>query len=567
MDDQRGGRGILRPSFHLYLLVSTLTIFFAQIPLGVFAAQSPLDSTAHVLLPAAATSLLYDALYFQVMHSPVQYFCTMALLGVSSEMIWEVLEFGGDAAFGLTWQVDNADTMQDILYGIAGAVLGAGIRLWIWLWTRRTAPHPRALHRKLYYRRSRLARHLRGRFTSTRQVTLVGTAVVLALAPPGYVGYLASAMPAVPPGPAVAAAREAAIPAPGPSIAVAALAPSAPSTSGPDHEPGTDHRDGDDADPVAVAPAGTRVAAVAPSVPIPSIGTPVPVGPTPGFVAVAPNGRQAYVANRGAGVVTVVDTAVDQVTATIPVPPGPPQYLTFSPDGRTVYISIWDEARTIAAIGVLDTTTNSVVATIPVRTRPFLAAITPDGRQLYVPNHDSGTVSVVDTATRTVTDEIRVAADPHWVEFSRDGRRAYTADHESDLISVIDTATHTVVAAVPAQHSPHSVAVHPTRPLVADVNYDSDTVTMADTDSDRVVATVPVGHGPQDITWAPDGRFAYVANVDADTVSVIDATTMTVTATIPTGNAPTSVAVLPNGRQAYVTNLRDGTLSVLYTAG
>jgi YVTN family beta-propeller protein len=68
-------------------------------------------------------------------------------------------------------------------------------------------------------------------------------------------------------------------------------------------------------------------------VPIPSIGEPIDVGATPGFVAVSPNGRQLYVANRTAGVVTVVDSAVDAVTATIPVPAGPPQFLTFAPDG------------------------------------------------------------------------------------------------------------------------------------------------------------------------------------------------------------------------------------------
>ncbi|WP_448618961.1 YncE family protein [Geodermatophilus sp. URMC 65] len=67
--------------------------------------------------------------------------------------------------------------------------------------------------------------------------------------------------------------------------------------------------------------------------PIPSIGEPIDVGATPGFVAVSPNGRQLYVANRTAGVVTVVDSAVDAVTATIPVPAGSPQFLTFAPDG------------------------------------------------------------------------------------------------------------------------------------------------------------------------------------------------------------------------------------------
>ena len=129
MRRDRDGRRLLRPSFHLYLLVFTLAIFFAQIPLGVFAAQSPLDTTAHVLLPAAATSLLHDLIFRRVVHGPVEYFCTMVFFGMGAEVLWEVAEFGGDAAFGLSWQVDNADTMNDIMCGIVGATLGAAIRL------------------------------------------------------------------------------------------------------------------------------------------------------------------------------------------------------------------------------------------------------------------------------------------------------------------------------------------------------------------------------------------------------------------------------------------------------
>ncbi|OZM79326.1 Hsp70 family protein [Pseudonocardia sp. MH-G8] len=314
-------------------------------------------------------------------------------------------------------------------------------------------------------------------------------------------------------------------------------------------------------------PEATQPPAPASSVPVPSLGPTVPVGPTAGFVVVAPNGRQAYIANRAAGVVTVLDTAVDRVTATIPVEAGPPQFLSFSPDGRTIFVSIWDEARTIAAVGVLDTTRNAMVATIPVRTRPFLAAVTRDGKWLYVPNHDSGTVSVIDIAAREVTTEIEVAPNPHWIEFSTDGTRGYIANHESNLVSVLDTATDTVLAEIPVDRSPHSVAMHPTRPLVANVNYDASTVTMIDTNTERVVATIPVGRNPQDITWAPDGRFAYTADVESDTVSVIDAETMTVTATLPTGPSPTSVAVHPDGTTGYVTNLGDGTLTLLNLAG
>lgn len=306
---------------------------------------------------------------------------------------------------------------------------------------------------------------------------------------------------------------------------------------------------------------------VVPSVPIPSLAGSIPVGATPGYAAVSPNGRLVYVANRDAKTVTVVDTSVNKVTAVIPVDAGPPQFLTFAPDGRRVYLSIFNQQRTIAAVGVLDTTTNKVVTTIPVKTRPFVSATTLDGRLLYVPNHDSGTLSVIDTASLEVVKDIKVAPNPHWIEFSRDGSRAYTANHESGLVTVLDTSTDTPIAQVRVGLSPHSVAVHPKRPLVANANYDSDSVSITNTLTNTVVATVPVGKNPQDVTWAPDGRFLYVCNVTDNTVSVIDAETNKVTATIPTGNSPTSVAVLPNGRQAYVTNLDSGTMSILNVGG
>ena len=324
-------------------------------------------------------------------------------------------------------------------------------------------------------------------------------------------------------------------------------------------------------DSATESPGAAQVApeqsAIAPSVPVPSLGTPIPVGPTPGFVAVSPNGRLAYVANGNAKVVTVVDTSINRVIATIPVDAGPPQYVTFAPDGRRVYLSIFNDQRTIAAVGVLDVTTNKVIANIPVRTRPFLSAITPDGRWLWVPNHDSGTISVIDTANNTVTREIKVAPNPHWIEFSRDGRRAYTANHESNLVSALDVASGAVIAEIPVGTSPHSLAVHPTRPLVANVNYDSNNVTLIDTNTNKVTDTIPVGRNPQDIAWSPDGRFAYVANVTDGTVSVIDADTNQVTATIPTGNSPTSVGVQSNGHQGYVSNLGSGTLGVLNIGG
>jgi YVTN family beta-propeller protein len=300
---------------------------------------------------------------------------------------------------------------------------------------------------------------------------------------------------------------------------------------------------------------------------IPALGATIAVGNTPTFVAISPTGRQAYVANGTAGVLTVLDTAVNRVTATIPITVGPPQYLAFAPDGRRLYVSVFNDQQTIHAIDVLDAASNTVIATIPQPARPFLPAVTPDGKRLFVPNHDIAAISVIDISTDAVIAQIKVPPNPHWVAFSRDGRFAYTANHESNVVSVIDTSTLTVVAIIPVGTSPHSVAVCPDRPLVADVNYDGNSVTEIDTTTNKVVATIPVGRNPRDIAWAPDGRFAYVVNEGSNTVSVIDARTNQVTATIPTGGSPNTIAILPNARQAYVSNLDSGTLTILELTG
>lgn len=314
-------------------------------------------------------------------------------------------------------------------------------------------------------------------------------------------------------------------------------------------------------------PVTTEVAEVGPEIAVPGVGATLQVEKSPAFVAVSPDGKHVYTANRDAQVVTVLDTATNQVIATIPITAGPPQFLTFAPDGHRLYVTLFNDERTIHAIAVLDTGSNTVVATIPQSARPYLPAVSPDGKRLYVPNHDIASVSVIDTATNAVITEVQVAPNPHGVAFSADGSRAYTANHESNVVSVIDTATLAVTRTIPVGISPHSVAVNPRRPLVANVNFNSNSVSAIDTTTQRVVATIPVETNPQDIAWAPDGRFAYVVNQGSNTVSVIDAATNKVTTTLPTGTGPTSIAVLPDGRRAYVSNLGSGTLTVLELAG
>jgi hypothetical protein len=164
---------------------------------------------------------------------------------------------------------------------------------------------------------------------------------------------------------------------------------------------------------LAAEPRPAAVAAAA----IPTVAKTVPVDPTPGYIEMAPNGRYALIAHRAQMELSVFDTTLGQVTTTIPTPQGPPRFITFCPtaedraagrSGDRAYISMFDDpadqpppaaGQNRHLIGVLDTTTNQMITTIPVSSRPYAAACSPDGTQLWVPSHDDARVDVIDTAT------------------------------------------------------------------------------------------------------------------------------------------------------------------------
>jgi YVTN family beta-propeller protein len=124
----------------------------------------------------------------------------------------------------------------------------------------------------------------------------------------------------------------------------------------------------------------------------------------------ARDGATAYVCNNGSADVSVIDTATNTVTGTIPVGDHP-NGMAITPDGATVYVAN-DGGNTVSAIS---TATNTVTATIPVGSGPLNIAVNSAGTTAYVTNSNAGTVSVIDTATNAVTATIAGASFPRGI--------------------------------------------------------------------------------------------------------------------------------------------------------
>jgi YVTN family beta-propeller protein len=317
----------------------------------------------------------------------------------------------------------------------------------------------------------------------------------------------------------------------------------------------------------ATAEATTNVSGAS----LPAVTGKLRVGQTPSYIEVAPNGRFAYVTRPGAGVITVIDTASDAVSGTIEIPQGPPQSVSFSPDSRTAYVSVYNPRNAaVHLIAFIDTATRKVTSTVQVDNfTPDPSTTSPDGRYLYVPNHNmalTGThvnvVDVIDTASRKLIGHIAVPANPHWVAYGKDGR-IYITDHMSAKVTVVNAATNSIIAEIEVGETPHSEALSPDGSRLAVTSFDGNVVFLINTATDQMIKQIPVGRNPMNIAYSPDGTFLYTVNNEDNTVTVIDTADDRVIGAVKTGKAPTSISILPSGRQAYVTDENDGTVEIL----
>ncbi|MGA4879458.1 IPT/TIG domain-containing protein [Streptomyces lydicamycinicus] len=283
------------------------------------------------------------------------------------------------------------------------------------------------------------------------------------------------------------------------------------------------------------------------------------MGTLPQGITLSPDGTRAYVGNRGSDTISVIDTATDTVTATIPTGAGP-VLVALGPDGTRGYVTVADAGL----VSVLDTATNTLVTDIPVGAGPSMAAVTPDGTRVYVTQQADTTVSVIDTATNTVTGTIPVGVGGTGVVITPDGTRAYVACY-SVGVRVIDTATNTVTTTITTGDVPILLALSPDGARLYVTNVGSATVSVVDTATNAVIDAVGVSAQARFPAVTPDNAHVLVANSLPDTVSVIDTATHTVVENIGVGAGPTGLAVSPDGTHAYVVNSEAGTISVLAT--
>jgi len=285
-------------------------------------------------------------------------------------------------------------------------------------------------------------------------------------------------------------------------------------------------------------------------------------------VAFAPSAaaREVYVANAGAGTVSVIETTANAVVATVPVG-GKPVDVAISPDGATAYVT--DTA--IDSVHRIDTATRQPVgAPIEVGDGPRGIAIAPDGGRAFVANSEADTVTVLGlpAAAPIATIPLAAGAEPEGVAIAPNGATAFVAQRGGN-VALIDTATNAVSGAVltGVGMGPARLSLEPDGARGFVSNSNSTTVSVFNTISATLLgAALPTGTNPAGVAVNPNGPRTYAAAQSADTVAAIDTLSHQLVGPPIGGFAePTGIAIAPDGSRAYVTNRSAASVTVLDT--
>ena len=159
--------------------------------------------------------------------------------------------------------------------------------------------------------------------------------------------------------------------------------------------------------------------------------------PRPHGLAVAPDGRHAYVASLGANQIAVYDAQREHVDI-VDVPGGDTSQVlvqvAVSPDGRTLVATAQITGK-LLVFDLADPAKPKFVRSVSTGDWPWLVSFTPDGREVWVPNQLSNDVTVIDAQRWSVVTTVKGEfAQPDGIGISGDGRLVFVANHNTSHV-------------------------------------------------------------------------------------------------------------------------------------
>jgi YVTN family beta-propeller protein len=160
-------------------------------------------------------------------------------------------------------------------------------------------------------------------------------------------------------------------------------------------------------------------------------------------LAISPDGKRLYAVHALGELLSAVDLEAGKVAQEAQLPAEGYTALV-SPDGRTLYVSLWGGARVL----LFDAATLAPQGEIAVGEHPNAMAFSKDGGRLFVACANTNAVWAVDLASRAAREQISISLDPeappgstpNALGLSPDGNTLLVANADNNTVAVVDVS-------------------------------------------------------------------------------------------------------------------------------
>jgi YVTN family beta-propeller protein len=301
----------------------------------------------------------------------------------------------------------------------------------------------------------------------------------------------------------------------------------------------------------------------------------------PQISAAPSSGHHIYVTNEKSGDLSVIDSATNEVVATVPLGKRP-RGIHVSPDHQTIYIALSgtpiagpgvDQSKLPPSdkkadgIGVFDVRQNKLTSVIQGGSDPEEFDLSKDGKLLFASNEDAGLMSIVDIGTAKVAQSVKVGEEPEGVKTSPDGKFVYVTSEDSGTISVIDPAAAKLITMFEVGHRPRKIAFLPDGSKAFVTLENDGAIRIVDSVQHKPLGTINVGKPgeikPMAVIVSADGSTAYVSTGRGKKVFFINTKTGEVTGSVEAGDRPWGIGLSPDGKTLYTANGPSNDVSVI----
>jgi YVTN family beta-propeller protein len=264
----------------------------------------------------------------------------------------------------------------------------------------------------------------------------------------------------------------------------------------------------------------------------------IPTLREPHHLMLSPDGKSLLVGDTAGNQIMFLDPATGDVQRRVAV--ADPYQLGFSPDGKFLVVN--GLARN--QIDVYEPATMTLIQRFPAPSTPSHLAFSPDSRTVFVSLQGSDKLTAIDLTSMNPSWTEPVGPTPAGVLWLHG--KVLVADMGDDYVAVVDPASGHVVDKLVTGKGAHNLFLSPDNRIVWVNNRAGGTTTAVDAETMKVLRSYSIPGGPDDIAFAPNGDL-WITRRFAEKVAILHPETGNFE-TIDVGRSPHGIWLNPAAR-------------------